>query len=112
MKFVVYISLALLASCASTPERDINVVQRHETASEQCRSLDVVEVKAVRRWWHGLAGAQSYERLARQRLMRAADQAGGNSVRVTAYRAFKAENGGGLRRVEIEGRVLDCPSGS
>jgi len=112
VRFVVFMTLAVLTACASTPERDINVVPRHETASEQCGALETVEVTAARRWWHGLAGAQSYERLARQRLMRAADQAGGNSVRVTAYRAFKAENGGGLRRVEIEGRVLDCPSGS
>jgi hypothetical protein len=112
VRFATVLSVALLAACASTPERDINIVHRHESASEQCRSLDAVEVKAVRRWWHGLAGPQSYERLARERLMRAADRAGGNSVRVTAYRAFKAETGGGLRRVEIEGRVLDCPAGS
>lgn len=112
VRFVVYMSLALLAACASTPERDINMVHRHETPSEQCRSLDEVQVKAVQRWWHTLAGPSSYERQARERLMRAANKAGGNSVRVTAYRAFKAERGGGLRRVEIEGRVLDCPSAS
>jgi hypothetical protein len=112
VRFAIFMSLTLLTACASMPERDIKIVHRHESASEQCRSLDRVQVKAVRRWWHGLAGPQSYERLARQRLMRAADRAGGNSVRVTAYRAFKAETGGGLRRVEIEGRVLDCPAGS
>lgn len=110
MRFIAFLSLTLLAGCASTPERDIHIVNRHETPSEQCRSLEQVEVTAAQRWWHGLAGPKSYERLARKRLIRAANKAGGNSVEVTAYRAFKAERGGGLRRVEIEGRVLDCPS--
>ena len=103
-------SLTLLAACASTPERPVNMVHRHENPAPECRTLESVEVEAAQRWWHGLTGPRSYETQARQRLMRAANQAGGNSVQVTAYRAFKAERGGGLRRVEIEGRVLDCPA--
>lgn len=110
VRVIAYLSLALLAACASTPERDIKMVHRHQTPSDQCHSLDQVEVQAAQRWWHGLAGPGSYEHLARKRLLRAADNAGGNSVRVTAYRAFKADTGGGMRRVEIEGRILNCPA--
>jgi hypothetical protein len=112
VRFTAFLSLVLLTACAATPERDISVIHRHETPSDQCRSLDQVAVEARRRWWHALAGPKSYESRARKRVMRAASKAGGNSVRITAYRAFKADTGRGMRRVEIEGQVLDCPARS